>query len=172
MSQACPGWKLCLLSDQPALLGVQQQVTMVTGQYANFCPVGPGFRLGGVTLCWLSGNQNMMSRRLFGFLFGFCFAGADIAAGPSESTRGAREAGLLSASQPSTAGIQDSTGLWLKGKASQGAPKAALVLLVPRGVMQEKTLGMTLEPCSLLQVVGLVLSTKPVRPAQGLNGQE
>ena len=39
--RACPGWRLCLLSDQLALLGVQQQVTMVTGQYANFCPVGP-----------------------------------------------------------------------------------------------------------------------------------
>ena len=80
--RAYPGWRLCLLSDQPALLGVEQQVTMVTGQYANFCPVG--------SLCDLCHSMlaewqsvNMMSRRLFGFLLGFCFAGADIAAGPS-----------------------------------------------------------------------------------------
>lgn len=85
-------------------------------------------------------SVNMMSRRLFGFLFGFCFAGADIAAGPSESTRGAREAGLPSSGQPSTAGNPGQHWPLAQREGQSGAPKAALYCLVPRGVMQEKTL--------------------------------
>lgn len=73
-------------------------------------------------------SVNMMSRRLFGFLFGFCFAGADIAAGPSESTHGAREAGLPSRGWPSP---QSHNQHWplAQREGQSGAPKAAAILL-------------------------------------------
>lgn len=72
-----------------ALLGVRHQVAMVTGQYANVCPVGP------VVTPWCRSvpaewpPMNMMSR-------GASLTGADLATSPSEAIPGERRAGLPS----------------------------------------------------------------------------
>lgn len=69
-------------------------------------------------------SVNMMSRRLFGFCLVFVLLGLTwLLQAPQNPPVGQEEAGLPSSGQPSTLAIQDSTGLWLKGKASQEPPK-------------------------------------------------